>query len=262
MPAIERGLDRLSFLPDSLREALRRRLRELGGVALIVLAILLALALASWSVSDPSLSHATNAPVRNLLGVPGAIIADLLTQILGIASIALVLPVAVWGWRLASHRPLNRERVRLGVWLVGMLLAAAFASCLPRSGAWPLPAGLGGVIGDAMLRVPLFFSNGFNVLTRIGIAAVSGIGMVLAFAVASGCLWQGDQDEDEEDDAPPKRGRNDKEPRSFVSLGLIVHAFLSTKARLLRLLERRPPARVAIRREPPAHGRPEPRFEA
>ncbi len=62
--------------------------------------------------------------------------------------------------------------------------------------------------------------------------------------------------------AGPKRGRNDKEPRSFVSLGLIVHAFLSTKARLLRLLERRPPARVAIRREPPAHGRPEPRFEA
>jgi len=80
MSAIERGFDRLNFLPDSLRDALRRRLRELGGLALIVLAGLLALALATWSVQDPSLSHATNTPARNLFGVPGAIVADLLTD--------------------------------------------------------------------------------------------------------------------------------------------------------------------------------------
>ena len=59
MPAIDRGLDSLSFLSDALRDALRRRLRELGGVALIAVSILLALALATWSVQDPSLSHAT-----------------------------------------------------------------------------------------------------------------------------------------------------------------------------------------------------------
>src|SRR5262249_26307112 len=61
MAAIDRGLDSLSFLSDAVREALRRRLRELGGLALIVLATLVALALATWSVQDPSLSHATNA---------------------------------------------------------------------------------------------------------------------------------------------------------------------------------------------------------
>ena len=100
-----------------MREALRRRLRELGGLALIALAILLALALATWSVQDPSLSHATNAPVRNLLGMPGAIVADLLMQLLGLAALALVLPVAIWGWRLATHRPLSRERMRLLFWI-------------------------------------------------------------------------------------------------------------------------------------------------
>ena len=76
MAAIDRGLDSLSFLSDTLREALRRRLRELGGIGLIVLATFVALALATWSVRDPSLSHATNAPVRNLFGVPGAVLAD------------------------------------------------------------------------------------------------------------------------------------------------------------------------------------------
>ena len=73
MPATVRGFDNLSFLPDALRDALRRRLRELGGAALIGLAVLLELALATWSVKDPSLSHATTKPIRNALGIPGAI---------------------------------------------------------------------------------------------------------------------------------------------------------------------------------------------
>ena len=72
MPVLERGLDGLGFLPDALRDALRRRLRELVGLTLIVASILLALALATWSVRDPSLSHATNSAVRNVLGPPGA----------------------------------------------------------------------------------------------------------------------------------------------------------------------------------------------
>src|SRR4051812_13089012 len=112
MTAVDRSLGRLSFLPDSVREALHRRLRELGGISLIVLAILLAAALGSWSVQAPSLSHATNAPVRNLLGVSGAVVADLLMQVLGIAAISLVLPIAIWGWRLTTHRSLQRERLR------------------------------------------------------------------------------------------------------------------------------------------------------
>src|SRR5258708_16905198 len=160
MAAFERGVERLSFLPDAMRDALRRRLRELGGVALIVLAALLALALATWSVQDPSLNHATNSPVRNLLGVPGAIVADLLMQLLGVAALAFILPVAIWGWRLLTHRPLRRERIRLLFWITGVLLTAGCAAALPRSGAWPLPVGLGGVIGDWMLRLAALLSGG------------------------------------------------------------------------------------------------------
>src|SRR6202042_3885774 len=90
-----------------------------------------ALALAPWSVRDPSLSHATDAPVHNLLGMPGAIAADLLMQLLGLGSLALLLPIAIWGYRLLGHRPLSREKLRMLLWLFGAGLAAAFASCLP-----------------------------------------------------------------------------------------------------------------------------------
>ncbi len=43
----------------------------------------------TWSVQDPSLSHATSRAIRNLIGYPGAIGADLLMQILGLGAIML-----------------------------------------------------------------------------------------------------------------------------------------------------------------------------
>src|SRR5262245_31099275 len=254
MPAIDRGLD--GFLSDGLRDALRRRLRELAGVALVLLSVLLALALATWSVQDPSLSHATNTPIRNVLGLPGAIVADLLMQLFGVAALALVLPIAVWGWRLASHRPLSRERIRLIFWVVGVLLAAAFASCLPRSATWPLPAGLGGVIGDGLLRLPILLGAGSSGVIKMAIAATTGIGALVAFAIASGIGWQGRiEDRDADETVEPR------EERASISLGWITHGFLSLKARLARLFTRAP-ARAATRREALAVSRrAEPRFE-
>ena len=116
MAAIDRGIE-LSSWSDDLRDVIRRRISESGGVALITLSALIAVALATWSVQDPSLSHATDGPVRNLLGTPGAIGADLLMQLFGLAATVLVLPVAVWGWRIATHRPFDREWMRLAFWL-------------------------------------------------------------------------------------------------------------------------------------------------
>src|ERR1044072_2063488 len=112
MPAIRYTLSIADLLPDEVRDALRRRVHEIVGIGLLGIAGIAAIALATWSVQDPSLSHATNAPVRNMLGLPGAIGADLMMQLLGIGTIALLFPVAAWGWRMLTHRPLDRERAR------------------------------------------------------------------------------------------------------------------------------------------------------
>jgi DNA segregation ATPase FtsK/SpoIIIE, S-DNA-T family len=256
MPAIDRGLDRLTFLPEALRDALRRRLRELGGLALLLVATLLALALATWSVHDPSLSHATNAPVRNVLGVSGAIVADLLIQLLGVAALALVLPIAIWGWRLATHRALQRERIRLAFCVLAILLAAACTAALPRTPAWPLPVGLGGVVGDWMLRFPALLAGGtLTGLARAAVAIVTGAGTLVCFAIAAGLGWRAG--ERHVDDAV-----DDEREGGSISLGWITHGFLSLKARLVRALKRRPQARSAARRAAaPAHDRTEPRFD-
>jgi S-DNA-T family DNA segregation ATPase FtsK/SpoIIIE len=253
MPAIDRGLDALSFLSEALRDALRRRLRELGGGVLLAGSIVLALVLATWSVQDPSLSHATNTPTRNALGMPGAIAADLMMQLFGIAALALVLPLAIWGWRLVTHRALSRERLRLCVWVLGVLLAAGCASCLPRSAAWPLPAGLGGVVGDWVLALPAFLSGqALSGAVRAAVALATGTGALICLAVVAGFgLRRTGSDED-------SHAENDE--GAWISLGGIVHGFLSFKSRLERLM-RTLAARSELR-QAPAHARLEPRFGA
>src|SRR5450432_3809934 len=154
MPAIERVIPLVGHLPAAIREALARRLRELTGLALLSLSGVAAAALMTWSVQDPSLSHATSRAIRNIVGYPGAIFSDLLMQILGLGAIMLILPLAVWGWRMLTHRTFDRQALRIASWILCTVISAGFASCWSHGGTWPLPTGLGGVVGDALVRAP------------------------------------------------------------------------------------------------------------
>ena len=260
MSMIDRSLDGMASLSGHLGALLKRRLREVGGIALLSLAMMAALALATWSVQDPSLSHATDAPVRNLLGRPGAITADLLMQLLGLGALALLLPIAIWGYRLLGHRPLSRERLRMLLWLFGAVLAAAFASCLPRSAHWPLPCGLGGVIGDAVLRLPMvLFGVPMTGANRLAATIVLGIAALIAFAGAAGLIWRDAADDEEEEDDEEQTAEADDEG-GWISLGWLIHEVLSIRARIARLFGRRPVTQAAARSAAPR--RIEPRFNA
>jgi DNA segregation ATPase FtsK/SpoIIIE, S-DNA-T family len=176
-----------SLLPDDIHAAIRRRLRELGGLVLFAGVGVAVFALATWSVNDPSLSHATSAPVRNALGVNGAIAADLAMQLFGVATIAMILPPAFWGWRFFTHRLLDRLRWRLAAWIAGLMSSAAFASCLSRPPHWPLPTGIGGVAGDALLRVVAGIAGGpLHGAGQNFAASIFGSLALLTLAIACG----------------------------------------------------------------------------
>src|SRR5579884_895980 len=268
MSLIDRGLDGMALLSGTLGGVLQRRLRELGGVALLSLAMIFALALATWSVQDPSLSHATDAPVHNLLGRPGAIASDLLMQLLGLGSLALLLPIAVWGYRLLGHRPLSREKLRLFVWVLGAVLTASFASCLPRSTHWPLPSGLGGVIGDAMLRLPVVLFHLQLVGTTHLIATIAlGFAALFAFGVAAGAIWGGETEDDGEEEDEAAADEDEEAPEevdnAWISLGFVEHHLLSFRAWLGRLFRRRTGAAMPQRDNPAIpRRRVEPRFDS
>lgn len=235
MPAIERVIPLVAQLPASIREALARRLRELVGLALIALAGVAAAALMTWSVQDPSLSHATSRAIRNIVGYPGAIGADLLMQILGLGAVMLILPVAVWGWRMLTHRTFDREALRVACWILCTVIAAGFASCWPHGGSWPLPTGLGGVVGDALVRAPavVFGPPGFVYRLVLGILLFAALAATFLFACGLGSRREEAQLTSIEDDDALFVEEDD---RGSVSLGWAFHAFMSAKARLGWLL--------------------------
>lgn len=219
----------ISLLSDSVREALRRRSRELIGLALIGVAIALALSLATWNIQDPSLSHATDARVRNKLGYPGAMVADLLMQLLGTASLVLVLPIAFWGWRIASHRTLARERIRVALWLLCVPLAAACAAGLPRTASWPLPVGLGGVLGEWLIQLCSYVA-GAPLSGLFKTAVVFGFGssaLVCLCAVAgAGFHTPEPKREKQRKREEPKQEHEDEPHAAWISLGWLTHAIL------------------------------------
>ena len=129
MATIERVLPMVGHLPHALRELLARRLREVFGLCILGVAGAAAAALMTWSVQDPSLSNATSRTIRNILGYPGAMIADLAMHIFGLGAIMLILPLAAWGWRVVTHRPIDRKALRGACWILCGVTAAGFGSC-------------------------------------------------------------------------------------------------------------------------------------
>jgi S-DNA-T family DNA segregation ATPase FtsK/SpoIIIE len=133
------------------RRALARMVRTAAlrgaGLALILAAFAALLALLSYSSDDASLNNATLRPVNNLLGPYGAVAADLLLQIFGIAALAFLAPLFVWGTRALMGGHLKYAMWRLVAWPLGTLALAAGLGILPQPAG--LPAGAGGMIGIA-----------------------------------------------------------------------------------------------------------------
>src|ERR1700724_183004 len=235
MPAIERVIPLVGHLPTAIREVLVRRVRELAGLGLIALSGVVAAALMTWSVQDPSLSHAPSRAIRNIVGYPGAIGADLLMQILGLGAIMLILPVAVWGWRMLTHRAFDREALRIACWILCTVIAAGFASCLAHGGGGPLPTGLGGVVGDALVRAPAVVFGPPGTVYRLGLGFILFAAMAATFLIAGG-IGSRPQEEEftpiEDDDAPFA----EEDDGGSISLGWAFHAVMSARARLWRLL--------------------------
>jgi S-DNA-T family DNA segregation ATPase FtsK/SpoIIIE len=246
MRTIRRSSSLMDRLPDPVREFLSRRASEMVGLALLALMAAVALSLATWSVDDPSLNNATSGAVANWLGRPGAMVADLLMQLIGLGVIALLFPPLIWALRLVRFHIFDRGALKLGLWIVAVAATAAVGSALPATPRWPLPTGMGGVIGDGLL---------FGTRNLAGIAgnAVGGLvgflyaGIaILAVTAAAGFGFVGDEDpvldEDEADESwSESEDRRDDEPGIAVILvGWLAHGAMALRGMILRRLPQPP----------------------
>ncbi len=140
---------------------IRRWIVKIQGIVLIGIALLGGVSLATWTISDPSLTFANGSTAENWLGFWGASFADFTMQFLGFAAIALLLPPLGWGIHKLAQRQINHLFARLGYWITGLLFVATALACLTIPDGWPLQVGLGGVIGDAILGVPRAFIGSY-----------------------------------------------------------------------------------------------------
>ncbi len=127
---------------------LRGGLVAASGVALIA-------AFATWNSADPSLNVASALPATNILRGPGAVVADIFVQSLGLTAWGLALLMVVFGVTRAvdhdpdAHRRTTRLRALVGVLSVLAIAGAIAAPSPPKS--WALARGLGGFWGDGLL---------------------------------------------------------------------------------------------------------------
>jgi S-DNA-T family DNA segregation ATPase FtsK/SpoIIIE len=176
----------MKFVSRIFNPTNNRRLNELLGFLLCVCALLLFLALASYSPLDPSFNSASvltgSRVARNWIGIVGAYGSDLLLQFFGVG--AFLLPVIAAGMGIRWLRSLKVvspiAKLLGGIWLLMFVpaLLALSPGHLRWLGAVPLEGLLGRILGDAlvhyfnvagayivstsMLAVALYFCTAFS----------------------------------------------------------------------------------------------------
>ena len=132
---------------DTMKAGARRSGAMLGAVALLLGTLVLGLALASFHPGDPSLNTASGGPAQNLLGAPGAVIADLLLALAGPA-VALMLPLGlVFSSRLWREVPIGRWGRMTRTTAIGVALMASAFAFISSASVLSLPGGWGGIVG-------------------------------------------------------------------------------------------------------------------
>ncbi len=170
-----------------------RRLNELIGFLLCVSALLLFLALASYSPLDPSLNSASvltgSRAARNWIGIVGALVSDLILQGFGIGSFLLPMFMAVLGARWFRSRKIVSPLAKsLGaIWLI--IFVPALLSLLPGHLRWlhviPIEGLLGRIVGDALIH---YFNLAGAYIVCASVLAVA-LYFTTAFSFASVQLW-------------------------------------------------------------------------
>src|SRR5258708_7331211 len=130
----------MKFIARIFNPTNNRRLNELLGFLLCISALLLFLALASYSPLDPSLNSASvltgSRVARNWIGIVGAYGADLVLQFFGVG--AFLLPVFALGLGIRWFRsrkvvsPIAKSRVAVR----RIMLVPALLALLPGLLAW------------------------------------------------------------------------------------------------------------------------------
>src|SRR6202050_3801966 len=183
----------MRFLASIFVPTGNRRLNELIGFLLCVSALLLFLALASYSPLDPSLNSASvltgTHVARNWIGVVGALISDLALQFFGVGAFLLPIFPAMLGLRWFASRKIQSPIAKSlgGICLV--VFVPALLALVPGHLRWlhviPVEGLLGRVVADVLIHY-LNLIGAYIVCASVLAVALS---LSTAFSFSAIQLW-------------------------------------------------------------------------
>jgi DNA segregation ATPase FtsK/SpoIIIE, S-DNA-T family len=170
-----------------------RPLNVFLGVVLLLAAILLLLALATYHTADPSLNTSidpgTQGTVKNWIGPFGATMSDLALQTLGLTAffVPLWMGTVAWGWTLSRWAGAAWLRV------LGMVCAVAFVpvvfGLLPWHWRWMHAIPVEGVVGRLMAGLLVGYLNVQGAWLVAGVLAAAGVYFALALNFRAMYEW-------------------------------------------------------------------------
>ncbi|WP_010140677.1 DNA translocase FtsK [Oceanicola sp. S124] len=173
----------------AMQEALEKRGKELIGLLLLGFGLMLAAVLYSYDPQDPSWLSASDAPVRNWLGLFGASISAPIIMVIGIGGWAIAVLSVIWGLRFGLHLADEAPVGRLVFAPVFVVLMSVYGGALNTSENWPHAFGLGGLFGDTVLGALIGISP-LSVAGSLKVAAlVLGPAMVALGLFVAGITW-------------------------------------------------------------------------
>jgi len=175
-----------------------RRLNEILGLGLLTVAVLLLLALVSYTPDDPSLNTvggftraAALRPVHNWVGKLGAVTSDLMLQLLGIA--ALVFPLALG--RLSLCWMMSRAQGSTSARLIGLVLwlvsAPAALALLPMHLLWRGALPVEGVLGRVEANELVTLVNYPGACVVVGLLVLMSLYLSTTFTFNTAQDWAG-----------------------------------------------------------------------
>ena len=183
----------MRYLSQIFAPTNNRRLNELVGFLLCISALLLFLALASYSPLDPSFNSASvltgSRAARNWIGVVGALISDLVLQGFGIGAFLLPVFSATLGIRWFRSRKVASPGAKVlgGVWM--LIFVPALLALLPGHLRWmnaiPIEGLFGRVVGDFLIH---YFNLAGAYIVCASVLAVA-LYLTTAFSFAALQVW-------------------------------------------------------------------------
>ena len=178
-------------MSGALKRFLINRIYELFGLLLLAAALALIVSLATAKYTDPSLNVATNGAVENLLGIYGAITADVMFTIYGFCAFLGPLALGSWSYCFLSHIGLRAWYWRMPLMPLAMALLSAATVGL---GAY-FDLDFSGVFGEQLHKAGLWFVALFDlpetVPSQLIVAAIYSLIGLWLFIWTSGLSWRG-----------------------------------------------------------------------